>query len=232
MWRTGTGNRTIRGAEWALIREAILGLWNRVEEAGNDWNVHPSGVEIFDVMQPHQKLAMLALVGEALSNPKVKPPKLTAVNEATIAAMFALLTKDVVIEIDLAKSPTLTEDGGEMPDWTAGRKLLLAAYREANHDEENDEEDDTGKPLDATSEDLTFWESIIEDLKNQILWEDGDYEMGREFLDLSPVARIQLANQLGIDAKYFLAIAPDPTDLQMEAVLERLRVLTERIKPK
>jgi hypothetical protein len=227
MWRTGIGDRAIKGAEWALFREALWGLWDRVDEAGDEWDDQPLGVDLFDELQAIQKLAMLAIVVEALSREDVEAPELTAVGEATIAAVFAFLMEDIALDIETEGEDIPLGEGEEATEWTAGRKLLLAAYVEANPDDDDNEGEDGGT-VDASSDDLELWASMIEDMENRILWEDGDYQMGREFLDASQATRARLLKRSRIDEGYFLAIAPDPTDLQMDAVRQRLRALTGR----
>jgi hypothetical protein len=88
MWWTPKGERVLRGAERDLFREGLDGTWNLVEESMDDPNLLSSGVEAFDRLQPNQKLALLALVGNALKDEAEPRPEHTAHTEATVAAIF------------------------------------------------------------------------------------------------------------------------------------------------
>ena len=62
-----------------------------------------SGVEAFDRLQPNQKLALLALVGDALKDEAEPRPELTAHTEATVAAIFHHIVDQVVFEIEMTR---------------------------------------------------------------------------------------------------------------------------------
>ena len=230
MWRTESGDRILCGAEWDVFREGLSGLWDVIDEAHEADDTHALGIQLFDELQYNQKLAMLVFVGEALSHADIKSPELTAVGESTIAAVFAWIMQEVAMEIDLDGEPKQSDDD-DPADWTIIRKLIVAAYHqfqaEIDDDEfEGDREDDV---IDAGCTDLDTWHSAIEVLQDRILWADGDFEMGPEFLDLGPVARKRLLKRLNIAEGYFLGIAPDPTDREMAAILSRLANLTGRV---
>src|SRR5208283_4370160 len=60
-----------------------------------------SGVPLFDELGQAQKLAMLSAVSKALLDESVPSPKLTALNEATVAAVYErLLSEEILTEID------------------------------------------------------------------------------------------------------------------------------------
>jgi hypothetical protein len=80
MWRTPLGERILEGAEWALFREGLSVLWDSVEESFDDPELCFTDVQIFDRLEPAQKLAMLEAVGSALCNEDVPCPELTAIS--------------------------------------------------------------------------------------------------------------------------------------------------------
>src|SRR3954463_7842305 len=88
MWRTQHGDRVLRGHEWLLFREGLADLWQWVEDTSDSADGYETGVDVFDALQPAQKLALLALVGRALSDQSVAPPALSAVSEGAVAAVF------------------------------------------------------------------------------------------------------------------------------------------------
>jgi hypothetical protein len=259
MWWTPRGERVLRGAEWELFREGLGALWDWVEESSGDRDIFDSGTEAFDRLQMGQKLGLLALVGRALSDEGVPRPDLTVNTEATVAAIFHQIAREVAMEIDLSGDPgwvTSLDSPEELTHW---RRLVLAAHGEAElqdeaealaesegecgHEpddspddeddlsEDEDEPDEPWSPPDATSEDADEWESLVDCLANRILWEDGDYEAGDDFLDADPAEGRVMMAMLGIVDDYYTDIAPDPTDEQLGPIRRTLRSLCGRPKP-
>jgi len=249
MWWTPNGERALKGAEWELFREGLDMSWDWVEESMNDPDLFPFDVEAFDRLQPVQRLALLALVGTALKDESSPHPELTAHNEATVAAIFSNITTQVAMEIDLAPEDETFDER------TSTRKLVLAAYHEAAAQEaaeqqkEADETEDIRSPVmppttgdeeendaqvwsppAADSVDMEEWTFLIDYLANRILWEDGDYEMGDDFMDADPVESGLRKEMMGIADDYYTVIAPDPTDKELEAIRKQLRKLTGRKK--
>jgi hypothetical protein len=245
MWWTPSGERALRGAEWEIFRESLHHCWDWVEESLNDPDLFTTGVDAFDKLQPSQRLALLALVGNALKDETEPHPELTAHTEATVAAIFSHITAQVAIEIEAASEPEAQEDP------TFWRTLVLAAYREAAEQEsleeqalaaetgdvhahcsplivESEEVEDDAEawlPPSADSESMDDWEYLIEYLANRILWEDGDYEMGDAFLDADPSEREIKMTLMGIDEDYYTAIAPDPTNEELGVIRQQLRAV-------
>ena len=248
MWWTPSGERALRGAEWELFREALHHSWDWVEESMNDPDLFNTGVNAFDNLQPSQRLALLALVGSALKNNTEPHPELTAHNEATVAAIFSHITNQVVIEIEAASEPGASEDP------TFWRSLVLAAHQEAAEQDRAEEQAliaETGDahahslPLNVESEEvkddaeawlppavdsgsMDDWAYLIDYLANRILWDDGDYEMGDEFLDAEPSEREAKMTMMGIDDDYYTAIAPDPTEEELRVIRRQLRAVCGR----
>jgi hypothetical protein len=249
MWWTPYGERALKGAEWRLFREGLDLSWDWVEDSMDDPDLWPFDVEAFDVLQPSQRLALLAEVGNALKDESHPHPELTAHNEATIAAIFSNITTQVALEIDLAS---------EIEDWgdpTCTRKLVLAAYlevveqdvaevRNASNEtevavsrrtpptveiaEDDDNDDEVWSPLELDSNDLEAWEDLLDCLANRILWDDDDYEMGDEFLDVDPRVSRAKMELMRIPDDYYTAIAPDPTENELVAIRQQLRRLCGR----
>jgi hypothetical protein len=99
MWRTSRGERVLTGAEWNLFREGLTELWDTVEDDFDRKDACNTGHAAFDALQPGQKLAMLALVGQALCDDALPSPEHTAHNEATIAAVFEEISLGLVQEV-------------------------------------------------------------------------------------------------------------------------------------
>src|SRR3954469_2983562 len=179
MWWTLLGERVLRGEEWELFRDGLAMVCDLVEEAksSDDPESGSVGVEAFDQLQPNQKLALLALVGQALKDEGEPMPELTAHTEATVAAVYAHILAMIVMEIESPpESGTVDgwDDPGDIDDAFAWRRLALAAYLEADGEpkengtvtEEGDarvpgdrEEDDRPwSPPEISSEDVEEWE--------------------------------------------------------------------------
>ena len=250
MWWTPHGERALRGAEWDLFREGLGTLWDWVEGSSDDPNIFISGTEAFDQLQTGQKLALLALVGRALRDEKMPHPDLTVNTEAVVAAIYRLITSEVVMEIDQSKGLEFVASLDSPEELTYWRRLVLAAHRQAELDDEaeaiansteddgsdrpntlSDDEEETWSPPQVTSQDDEEWEFLVDCLANRILWEDGDFEAGDNFLDSDPMKGHARMAMLGITDDYYTEIAFDPTDKQLELIRHTLRLLCDRSKP-
>ena len=100
MWITSLGDRVLRGAEWELFRVGLSTLWDDTESQEDDEEPGTTGVQLFDRLPSPGRLALLAQVATGLHD-RAKPcPDLTALNEATVAAIFAQFRYLVEVEID------------------------------------------------------------------------------------------------------------------------------------
>src|SRR4051812_14309156 len=89
MWRMSGGNRVFREAEWALFRVGLEALWDYIEDDNaGEVGLSETEVAVFDVLQPGQKLALLADVAQALRDPAIPTPRHTAANEGAVAAVY------------------------------------------------------------------------------------------------------------------------------------------------
>ncbi len=110
MWRTQLGERTLRGCEWELFRQGLWAFWDDIEVAGDVPELCRTGVAVFDRLQQASKLAMIALVGKALSADDEPRPPLTALTEGTFAAIYATIRQEIEIEIDMGQEGPRPED--------------------------------------------------------------------------------------------------------------------------
>ena len=175
-----------------MVREDDDGLWQ--------FSAPP-----FDKLQPNQKVAVLAQVGSALLREDQPMPRLTAVLEAAVGAVYESIRVMVEIEID---EPA---EDRESPSW---RELVLAAGRERGIED----------LLDPESEDLDEWDVLVSCLADGVLW-DEDWKDAEDHLDVDPKAGRAVRKLLGIDEDYYVAVPPDPTEKEMEGIEATLRAL-------
>ena len=206
MWRTSEGERTLVGAEAALMREALGTLVDHVRD-DDDGTLWQLGVAPFDSLPRGQKLAVLARVGDALLREDFPPPKVSAVSEGAVAAIYEHLRS--MVEMELEGS---VDD--EEPTW---RQLILHACRECGMREEMP---------DQNCEDLEEWNLLIDCLMGGVLW-DEDWQDGEHFLDAAPETSRGLKKLLGIDKDYYVDVPPDPSDEEVNQLLARLWKLTQ-----
>jgi hypothetical protein len=213
MWRMQSGNRVLTEAEWALFSVGLDSLWDFIEDdRKEDTSLSETGVDVFDVLQPEQKLALLADVAQALRDPAIPRPRHTAANEGAIAAVFATLRLLLDSELDLS------EDDGS----TTIRSLLLAAA--ADSDEQVEELPE------PTATDRDDWEVVLECIEGEIFW-DSDYAMGDAFLDRPPEEARELLARMTIDPEYYTAIPREPDKAGLIAVRQTLARLLGRPVP-
>ena len=239
MWHTSRGDRTLRGAEAALIATAIDtmidALVTHIDDAFEDTFAADcqSGIGVYDALSACQRVGLLHDVARHLLTETDSALPLSAAAEATVAAIFVEVRDQVAIEIDL-----FPERGSE-PGTLTWRGRVLAAHRLV-FTESFVEQDDSEFGLAAmrrefaipteTSTDLTEWELLIDALTNAVLW-DRDFEMADGFLDADPGASRQRRRLLGIDEDYFTRIAPDPRPKEVARLAWQTREIV-RAKPR
>jgi hypothetical protein len=235
MWRTPSGERVLQSCEWRLFLTGLSLLWDQVEESMDDPELCMTGVRVFDRLEPATKLAMLALVASALHDEHEACPKLTALTEGTFAAIYAVIRQWIDIEIDSAREDPLMTCG---PD--SMRNLVLVAYREAQSrwkemdtyecpdDEHEDQDEPQSLLLAPGSEDSDAWADLLDELMDQVLWGDRDFEDEDLMLDVNPDLGQGLKTQLGIDDDYFTGVAPEPTVAELAEIRKTLRKLCGR----
>lgn len=137
-WDTPIGSRAVHGSERKLI---VCSAASLLRSKRNSW------IRVFDQMDSETKAGMLVEVVRRLVEPSSEPLVLTAVNEATIGAIFAHLRQQVEDECDAGRSV----------EW---RSLLR----------------EVGCKEPVTSNDIRAWSTAIEDSADLVLW-DRDYEI-------------------------------------------------------
>lgn len=215
MWRTQDGERILAGAEARLIRTALGVLVDQVEEeiAGFRESLE-FGVPIFDRLEGRQKLALLAEVGHHLLRSTRHPPQLTATNESAVAVLYKVVEDWVAMEVDTE------EEIREMPleDPFSWRRMLLEAYREGVPD--------GPESLVEQSRDLGEWTLLVDCLVDRVLW-DADYLDEDLYADQPPDEGRSLKKHMGVSDGYFMGVAPDPSDRDLEKVREEIRTLID-----
>lgn len=252
MWHTSLGDRTLIDAEARLFRAGVRVL---IDALAMDFDEHwleddtvdyPTGVALFDALTPAQRIASIHRVSTFLLTDVGETPEVTAIDEATVAAIFMEIRDHLAIEVDFRDpdSPPTDDQGsnGPEPNRHRWREVVLAAYHESetelNPSVSGDADDDPSKnPNDdwvpnATidARDMNTWDAIIERLIDGILW-DRDFEMADLFLDADPGVAKHRREMLGIGKDYFSGIAEDPLPNQVAQMIAETRDLTQR-KPR
>jgi hypothetical protein len=210
MWRTARGERTLVGAEAALVRITIANLYHHL--VTDCLPLHDSattGAKPFDRLSGEQQLAMLAEVGEALLRPDVPAPDRTAIREATVAAIFGYMDVLVDLEID-AEQYVIDQPTGP----TYFRKLVLTYLRE---------EDDHDLP-EATCQDRTEWRILIDSACEAFLGND-DWSLVDTIADLPPDQSNRMRKEMRVPIGYCDAIAADPREQELQSIQKRLDAL-------
>jgi len=214
-WHTEIGDRCLAGPKARLIREIVNSMADMIAaelDDGGDDDGFDYGIPVFDRLTPAQKLALLEQVLRQLLTPTDKPPELTAMNEGAVAAIYAAGGQMVVSEIEMESD--LEEMGScDAQEW---RKLVLDVARAG-------ECPSTELPA-ASCRDESEWKCLLDSITMRVLWDDDC--MGAEaVLDATPDSAHRYRQTLGIEQDYFIAVAPDPKESEIPAILERLRAL-------
>jgi hypothetical protein len=218
MWWTETGDKTLKGAEWDLFREGVGSLWDEIEMAGEDDDPLPTDIDVFDGLTLRQKLALLAIVIRAVGDESVPSPRLTAVSEGTVAAVYGHIGNMVDMEIDQSKDyPRGSKNYKSAHQW---RRLVRAAWSQDNVGVSRSDGPATPRLNNA---DPDRWGTLVDCLAGSLLWGDEDYRHAPLFMDVDPERGRPVMVELGIDAEYFVAVAPDPTDAELERIRDELR---------
>ena len=244
MWHTSRGDRTLVGDEAALIGRAIdelvsalvMRIHDDFEEEASDCS---TGISVYDSCTASQRIALLHQVASFLLCETTEPLPLTALTDATVAALFVEVRDQVAIEIRLGRQPrtvspreldktTQTSDQHPPESW---RELVLLAHQ-ACFDCRYDcvDADDEVVVFDQECAELPEWELLINELSESILW-DRDFELAEGFLDLDPGVSKHRRRLLGIDDHYFSAVPNDPdTDSVFDLADQAYRIT--RAKPR
>ena len=222
MWHTSEGDRVLGGAEAELFR---AGLWALVEQIKDEDELGACYcIQLFDELTWSQKLAVLEqLATHLLANETQGPdaaPKLTAVNEAAVGAVFEHISFEIDLEI---------EENLSVTTW---RQRVLAACHESFGMVEVDAaaadgvaDDELSIPENPESTRRDLWHPTVQLLADRILW-DRDYEMVGQFLDEPPEKAALLRQIMGIDDAYFAVAADDlSSEKDVSNSLQRLTLM-------
>ncbi len=228
MWHTSRGDRTLQGQEAALVSRAIevmvaALLMHVDEDFEEDAPDCESGIAIYDRCRPSQRLGLLHQVAHFLLTETDCSLPLSALTDATVAAIFVEVRDQIAIEIGFAPD---RQNEGEA-SW---REMVLAAHRSVFSNRLDEDDGLLDGPLLAASEDLAAWEAMVNELCDSVLW-DRDFEMAESFLDVDPGVSRHRRRLLGIDDDYFTAVAPDPRLGEVLVLASRTRDIVRR-KPR
>lgn len=205
MYHTPSGDRILLGAERTFFIHSLAMIVDMLADDDADF-----GVTAFDQLQRNQKLVVLYRSARGLLHPNEPVPKLTAVIESAVAAVYEFAKDRVSEEIDEVDS---------LDDTSYWRDLTLAA----SHQElELDEFPERGDP------DKDTWLFLIECLSGCVLW-DNDYE-SQAILDLPPEESRRFRTKLGIEDDYYTDVPPDPSDEQINLYVDALIGLTADVR--
>jgi hypothetical protein len=200
MWNTSKGKRTLKGAEAALFSEGLLTL---IDDSSNwDFEDYPMGIKAYDTLTPGQQVSALWSIAYGLLKDDVKPIKHTAALEGAIATVFRQIEDRLEVELD---------DTGSGFEW---RKLVNAARKAAGAED----------LLSLDCADLDAWQFEIEQLEDNILW-DNDFDTNELAMDLPPEQAEPFREIMGIPDDYALTLPEDLDPKQMEATLAEIRKL-------
>jgi hypothetical protein len=204
MWRTECGERILEGAEAIVFAEALSSLLD--EAIMGTLDDYDLGIECFDNLTVGQRISVLAAIGNGLMRKDVPPVELTAVVEGAIAAVFQHLKYQIIYDIDTPESRS---------NW---RELVVAARQEVE-----------GVDIPApTCIDIEKWDFEVDQLADRILW-DADYESGHIYMDHPPDISEWLKDMTDIPNDYFMTIADDLTDYEVQAQINELKKLCNSV---
>lgn len=207
MYHTDRGTRTLEGAEANLIRNLLANTWDLIDMLPDErWEF---GVGPFDRLTRGQQLSLLVTAGEALLDPSVPDPPLTAALEGAVAAMFEALRLCIDGEMQTADPHDRS---------TLWRELALAALNEID--------EPVGPTLHRTpdDEDPEHWDIALEVLRSAILW-DEDY-CDEDIYDDDTT----LMEAMDIEADYFRFRPKNPTQAEFKKLEKRLKALYSQAK--
>ncbi|MCO8122260.1 hypothetical protein NHH03_10960 [Stieleria sp. TO1_6] len=230
-WHTPSGDRHLVGEEAELVRDSLATMVQELascrETEEDPWEY---GVTLFDDLTWQQQLAVLDMLATYLLQETGSTVELSGINEAAVAAVYQNIAQQIELEIELHPvSPAQFQ--------CRWRQAALDAYLENEEDDVVRQEalaESTDQvsafDIDANCMDVDQWRWLIELLADRVLW-DRDFDLVNEMVDAPPERAAAMRAALGITPGYYTAIAPDPTDHQVDALFQSLEELT-RAKPR
>lgn len=203
MWHTSKGDRALAGVEAQLFKIGARFLVDYIRGCDHVGEKSLAGVDAFDRLNNHQKIAMIRNVAEALLAPKRPPPELNALNEATVHAIYQNLLTWV-----------------EGASCGGGRSSLRTLVLEVARLSDDGEMDYTSPSCVGADE----WPLLMDMCEDRILW-DRDFDIEADIIDAPPENSRQRKELLDIADDYFTAVAPDPTADEHRVNIKRLEKL-------
>jgi hypothetical protein len=230
-WHTPYGDRCLVGEEAELVRESIASM---LQELANSRETDESpweyGITLFDELTWQQQLAVLDQLALNLLCETETTLELTGVVEAGVAAIYQNVVQQIELEIELHDvSPSEFRCRWRQAAFDA---LIENEDHEIIERESERFDPDLHAAFDEAAEsmDLGHWRRIVESLADRVLW-DRDFELVNEMIDAPPEKATALRAALGIQPGYYVAIAPDPTEHQIDALFRSIDELV-RSKPR
>lgn len=243
MWPTSEGDRTLRGSEAVVLAKAVDTLLSSLVDHLFSDEEHPedadafaavlqTGIGLFDSLAIPQRIAALHHVTHHLLTARRFPtPSPSAIEDATIAAIYSEVRDQIEIEIDLftlmgsvpAAAPSPPAWDATNP-WMSWRRDVRNACCELLEDGlwaelQSDEE--------LAALQLGEWELWVDLLASAILW-DRDFEFAETFLDAEPDLARRRRQVLGISDDYF--VRPAPSDHDLNRLIEETRQLVRQVQ--
>jgi len=247
MWPTSDGDRTLRGPEAILLANTIDVMIDQLSDYvdyGDESQqetyaaVCQTGISVFDSLTISQRIAVLHHAAlQLLTDVPFPNDSLSAIDDATIAAIYAEVRDQIEIEIDFFQSDFLEPDDFSKSPAEDRRQLEPSAadvqWRRMVHSACLDVLDE-GSWNDVVTDaqlarvELNEWEVWVDCLASAILW-DRDFEFAETFLDADPDAARQRRKTLGICDDYFVMPAPDPSGDQIDKLVNKTRELVRSV---
>ena len=188
-WWTQEGHIVAPKSVLDLLSEAADVLRDHIEQeiALDDPDLRfPTGVRVFDEMEPNTRRFSIAFVLLHLSDPDLPSPELCPWNEATLWALFPTVESLIELEVEAgaATEPEPEPEEGRYR-W---RRLTLAAL---------DSFGDSDKRPGYRSRNLSLWSDRLETISGHFFW-DHDFLIAHMLRGLEPVPPEVIMNSLGL----------------------------------
>lgn len=244
MWPTSDGNRTLRGAEAVLLANTIGMMIDQLcdyityEDESQQENYAAgcqTGIGIFDSLTISQRVAVLHHAATHLLTDVPFPhDSSSAIDDATIAAIYAEVRDQIEIEMDFYRTDyedALSAANSASPDALPGPTASDVQWRRMVHnaclevlDDEDGHWNDVLTNEELAQVELSDWEVWVDCLASAILW-DRDFEFADSFMDADPESARQRRKTLGICDDYYIMPAPDPSPNQIDLLVDMTRNL-------
>jgi len=237
MWNTSKGVRVLEGAEAKLLKKAVAeyvdnlreaGLWDEPEPTEYDWIT----VEQVARMEHDHMLHVFASVVQALLDPEIPAPRLTADTEAAVYQLYQFLNIGIEIEADMydGVNPADAEADEDRFVFSSVRRTVGKAVRELGwcENRENGQCGDCMWCSPDTTAGADAWEGLVEMLADQVLW-DRDWEMEVDLADADPHVGDIVKSQARIDGGYYTTPTEEPTPAQAAEAKSYLETIADEM---